>query len=77
MNGYFELANAIILQAVKDYRELYEITSSYPGNRKAKREMKKIEEFFHSDYFSTLTNLDGVQLLKDIQEELEKESVSV
>ena len=75
MNGYFELANAIILQAVKDYRDLWTVLSANPNDRKAKRELKKIEEFFHSTYFTTLTDLDGKKLLEDIQDELERNGV--
>ena len=75
MNGYFELANAIILQAVKDYRDLWTVLSANPKDRKAKRELKKSEEFFPSTYFTTLTDLDGAKLLEDIQDDLERNGV--
>ncbi len=58
MNPYENLANAIILQAVKDYR----LTDN-------KSELKEIECFFHSDWFSVLTSLDPDLLIQKIWKE--------
>lgn len=38
MNGYEELANAIILQAVKDYREALRLLGMNPNDKSAKRD---------------------------------------
>lgn len=58
---YRELANAVILSAVKDYRSA----------RKAKDRHKvgSIRRFFRSDYFSVLSDLDGEVLIKKLDEE--------
>lgn len=59
---YEELANAIVLQAVKDYRNA---RGPYgPGKR------KKIERFFLSDWYGMLTELDPMILIKRLREEV-------
>ena len=56
--NYEKLAQAIILQAVKDYRD----SCSY--------QMRcSIERFFRSEWFMVLTALDGEMLIKRLQEE--------
>ena len=52
------LANAIILQAVNDYRA-----------RSDKRSFGEIERFFRSEWFAMLTKLDGEALLEKLREE--------
>lgn len=52
------LANAIILQAVNDYRA-----------RSDKRTIDEIERFFRSEWFAMLTKLDGEALLEKLREE--------
>ena len=59
MNPYEELANAIILQAVKDYR----LTDD-------ERELQEIERFFRSGWYSQLTSVDGEYLIKRLQDEV-------
>ena len=70
MNPYKELANAIIVQAVKDYRAAQALLRINPNDRISKREVKKIEQFFHSSWFSILTDLDGELLLEKLKEEV-------
>lgn len=70
MNGYEELANAIIVQAVKDYRAAQALLRINPNDRISKREAKKIEQFFLSSWFSILTDLDGELLLEKLKEEV-------
>ena len=69
MNGYEELANAIILQAVKDYREALRLLGMNPNDKSAQRDKRSIELFFHSQWFSILTDLNGELLLKKLKEE--------
>ncbi len=73
--AYEELANAVILQAVKDYRAAFRRHRTMPNNRSAQEEMDRIKKFFYSDYFKVLTDLDGPALLRKILQELEKEIV--
>ena len=61
MNGYEELANAIVLQAVNDYRLA----------RKKKESAKQVAsvQFFRSKWFAVLTNIDGRLLEQKLKEE--------
>ena len=58
MTPYENLANAIVLSAVKDYRR-----------SSSKRTMEEIERFFRSGWFRVLTNIDGEQLIRDLRKE--------
>ena len=67
--NYEKLANAIILQAVKDFRPAYRRLLKHPDDKAAASRVKEITEFFCSEYFCLLTDLDGPRLLKKIIEE--------
>ena len=69
MDPYQSLANAIVLQAVKDYREARHKLKKRPKNQDARDTIKECEEFFLSDWFRTLTDADGASILKRLQEE--------
>ena len=58
MEPYENLANAIVLQAVKDYR-LYD----------DEQELTRIERFFRSDWFSVLTNVNPEILITKLRKE--------
>lgn len=58
MNPYEDLANAIILQAVKDYR----LTDD-------ERELQEIERFFRSGWFGVLSKVDPEFLIKELRKE--------
>lgn len=60
--NYKELANAIILMAVKDYRKALKRLKRYPDSDKALRTKRECERFFRSEYFEILTNLNGREL---------------
>ena len=55
MNPYEELANAIVLQAVKDYR----LTDD-------EAELAEIERFFRSGWFGVLSKVDPEYLKRNI-----------
>ncbi len=63
------LANAIILQAVKDYRDAKKKLRKRSKNEGAKLMIEDCERFFRSDWFGALTGVDGEMLLKRLQEE--------
>lgn len=74
MGFYESLANAIIEQAVKDYRQAV-ITLKRPnlreGSRISAEKMKReCERFFLGDHIKTLTSVDGKYILKKLEEEL-------
>ena len=58
MTGYEELANAIVLQAVKDWRS---------GGERDKAE---VECFFRSGWFGCLTKLDPETLIINLRKEI-------
>lgn len=70
MNGYQALANAIIIQAAKDYRGALERLRYSPDDKSAKHDKLSIERFFRSDWFCILSNLNGELLLKKLKEEV-------
>lgn len=57
MTAYEELANAIVLQAVKDWRSGGE------------REKAEVEHFFRSAWFGCLTRLDSEVLITNLRKE--------
>lgn len=72
--NYQELANAIILQAVKDFRFAYRRLRRFPHDRKAQSVVRDITKFFCSDYFEVLTTLDGPALLDRLIKEIEEKA---
>ena len=66
---YEGLANAIIMQAVKDYRVARKKAKYHPKNKEAKLMIQDCESFFRSDWFSALTTIDGQMLLEKLKEE--------
>ena len=66
--GYRDLADAIILQAVDDYRRL--LQNKRPTARDyGKSSIAEIENFIKSEYYRILTNIDGKRLMKKLQKE--------
>ena len=67
---YERLANAIILQAVSDYRVALKKIKAHPHNKEAISEALEIERFFRSGWYSQLTSVDGEYLIRRLQEEV-------
>lgn len=67
---YERLANAIILQAVTDYRTALKKIRKNPGNRDAIDEALRIERFFRSGWYSQLTSVDGEYLIRKLREDI-------
>ena len=61
MNPYEELANAIVLQAVKDYR----LTDD-------EAELAEIERFFRSGWVGVLSKVDPEYLIRNLRKEKSK-----
>ena len=79
-NPWMRLANAIIEQAVNDYRKEWETYKRrYRRNprgkdlEEVKARMRIIEKFFRSKWYGTLTDLDGEYLLRLLKEEMEND----
>jgi len=69
-DNYYNLANAIVLQAAKDYRKALHTLSRYPNNRSALYERRRIEQFFRSGWFGVLTSIDPEMLITKLKAEV-------
>ena len=69
-NPYEKLANAIVLQGVSDYRAALKKVKKNPKNRDAIDEALQIEKFFRSEWYQTLTSLDGEYLIERLRKEI-------
>jgi len=70
ITNYENLANAIILQAVKDYRTTLNCLAMNPNNRSARYDKAEVERFFRSQWYSALTSVDGEMLIRSLREEV-------
>ena len=68
-----DLANAIILQAVKDFRKACRRVYRKADDREAEKVVREVSWFFRSKYFSLLTTLDGPALLDRLTKEVRNE----
>ena len=64
---YMNLANAIVLQAVSDYRRAQKQLMRNCKYEPALSTKKECERFFHSTWFEFLTSLDPDYLLEGIE----------
>lgn len=64
--AYEDLANAVIIQAVNEYRGLLS------GSIKPKPDVNipKLEKFFKSEWFRVLTNMDGATIMNRVRREI-------
>jgi len=66
------LANAIVLTAVKDFRTEYKKLLKNPKSKAAAAEVASLVRFFTSDYYSPLTTVDGEYLVRRLKNEVEE-----
>ena len=71
---YENLANAIVLQAVKDYRDALKRLKKKPGNQAAMSDAMVCERFFRSGWYKALTSVDGEYLIQKLREEAKSAS---
>lgn len=64
---YENLANAIIVQAAKDYVKELKVLKKHPDYTAALARKKEIERFFHSEWFKQLTKLKGDYLISQLE----------
>ncbi len=70
LDPYEELANAIVLQAVKDYRDAVKKLSRGRKNTEAERMKNECLRFFRSGWFTKLTDVDPEFLIRKLDEEV-------
>lgn len=66
---YEQFKNAIILQAVKDYRKARKTLRKNKRNQKAKWLKEDCEQFFTGAWFEELTDINGTVILNKLNEE--------
>lgn len=64
------LANAIVIQAVKDYRAALRALKKSPSSYSARSQKEVLEKFFRSEWYLTLTKVDGEMLIEKLREEV-------
>lgn len=67
--NYEDLAQAIIIQAVKDWRSAVKKLKKDKWDRDARATKREVEAFFHSYAFKIYTELDPDMLLTRLNEE--------
>ena len=67
---YERLANAIILNAVADYRAALKKIKRNPKSKAAIDEPLQLEKFFGSSWYQQLTSVDGKFLIRKLQDEI-------
>ncbi len=72
IDPYEDLANAIVLLAVKDYRNALKKLMKYPRHESAKRTKAEVERFIRSDWYRELTALEPEILLRKLKEEVKQ-----
>lgn len=69
---YENLANSIVLLAVKDYRDTLKKLKKWPRNESAEIMKDEVERFFRSAWYRELTSVDGEYLISKLQAEVEE-----
>ena len=72
--GWNDLAHAVVVQAVKDFKTAYKALRKHPDRKEPMKEVREITKFFASEYFESLFDLDGPALLRKVKEELDDKS---
>jgi len=70
MKPFEALANAIAIQAVKDYRSALRRLMKNPRNIKAEHMKNDCESFFRSSWYALLTPVDGQLLMSKLRMEV-------
>lgn len=68
---YENLANSIVLLAVKDYRDALKKLKKWPRNEAAQIMKAEVERFLRSAWYRELTSVDGEYLISKLQAEVE------
>ena len=63
-----DLANAIILSAVRDYKRALLHLKRNPDSKSAIRAVEREEQFIYSSWFEVLTDLDPSYLIRKMKE---------
>ena len=70
MDPYEKLANAVVLTAVRDYRDAVKKLTHGKKNVVAESTKHECERFFRSQHFSVFTKLDGRAILSQLEKKV-------
>lgn len=66
--GISALATAIIIQAAKDYKTAFRVLMRSPNDIYAQARIAEVEEFFFSDWYEMLTDVDPNYLIRRLKQ---------
>ena len=72
-----DLANAIIISAVKEYKRTYKQLLRNPRNKSAQKVLNELEQFFYGRWYAQLTDLDPHYLLERLKEAIENDRLEL
>ena len=72
MSGWEELANAIIIQAIYDYRKALRNTNR--AHYSKYHSIDDLERFFFGEWFALLSKCDPHYIVKEIRQEMHNEN---
>lgn len=67
--GYEKLANAIVIQAIDDYRNALKKLKKDPCNETALITKNEVERFIRSGWYTNLTKINPEILIRKLNEE--------
>lgn len=70
--AFEDLANAIILSAVDDYKRALIRQRRHPESESARRDVGELEKFFYSDWYEVLTDLNPSYLIRKMKEAIDE-----
>jgi hypothetical protein len=70
MKPYEQLANEIIITAVDEYKSCLKALKKDKDNKTLRNFRIKTEQFFYSEWFNNLTNVNPKYLIKKIKEKI-------
>lgn len=70
--GYEDLANAIVLSGVKEYKRALIRLKRHPDSESAKRAVREGEKFLYSHWFEMLTNVHPDYLVRKLKEMIDE-----
>lgn len=68
--NFEKLAQEIIVQAAKDYRDALRILKNDPENCIASADAKQVEKFFLGEFYAKITTIPGEVLIEKLREEM-------
>ena len=72
LDNFQELAEAIVVQAARDYRAGKKLLFKNPNSQRGKELVEDVIRFFRSEWIMVLTNVDGTYIQRKLDEELKE-----